>query len=65
MKNNKGAIIWDSEKTTVIMWVDDYEKKPFCMKINYFSKEIAKEVNDYKKIIFNSNEIEVLKRLAL
>ncbi|MBN2041721.1 MAG: hypothetical protein JW864_16920 [Spirochaetes bacterium] len=65
MKDNKGAIVWDSEKTTVIMWVDNYEKKPFCMKINYFSKEIAKEVNDYQNVIFNSNEIEILKRLSL
>ncbi len=64
IRNNKGAIIWDSAKSVIIMWVDNYENKPYCMKINYYSKDIAREVNDYQTIIFNSNEIEILKRLS-
>jgi hypothetical protein len=63
LKNNQGAIIWDSKQTTVVLWVDQYEKKPFCRKISYVGKEIAREVNDYQRMIFNATEIEVLKRL--
>lgn len=65
LKDNKGAIIWNSDTTTVIMWVDNYNKKPYCMKINYLSKNVIKEVNEYQRIIFNTREIEVLKRLSL
>ncbi len=65
VKDNKGAIVWTSGTTTIIMWVDSYEKKPYCMKINYLSKDIAKEVKDYLNIIFTSREIEVLKKLSL
>jgi hypothetical protein len=65
VKDNKGAIVWNSGTTTIIMWVDSYEKKPFCMKINYLSKDIAKEVKNYLNIIFTSREIEVLKKLSL
>lgn len=65
IKDNKGAIIWNSDSTTIIMWVDNYNKKPYCMKINYLSKEVIKQVNEYQRIIFNTREIEVLKRLSL
>lgn len=63
INKNKGALVWESEKTTVIMWVDSYEKKPFCRKINYISKEISKELGDYHYRIFNSTEISVLNGL--
>lgn len=63
IKANKGALVWDSEKTTVILWVDEYEKRPFSRKITYVGKEIAKEVNEYQKEVFSAAEIEVLKRL--
>jgi hypothetical protein len=65
IKDNKGAIVWNSGTTAIIMWVDSYEKKPYCMKINYLSKDIAKEVKNYLNIIFTSREIEVLKKLSL
>jgi hypothetical protein len=65
IKDNKGALVWTSANTTIIMWVDSYEKKPFCMKVNYLSVDIAKEVNNYQRLIFNSREIEVLKRMSL
>jgi hypothetical protein len=65
IKDNKGAIVWNSGTTTIIMWVDNYEKRPYCMKINYLSKDIAKEVKDYLNKIFNSREIEILKKLSL
>ncbi len=62
---NQGAVIWDSEKTIIIMWVDNYEKASFCRKINYIGKEIAAKINDYQKKVFNQAEIEILKRLSL
>ncbi len=63
IKNNQGALIWDSKKTTIIMWVDSFEKKPFSRKITYIGKDLAKEVNEYQKQIFNKNEIEILRTL--
>ncbi len=63
LKDNQGAIAWDSEKTVVLMWVDRYEKKPYCRRIIYISKDIAKELNDYTNTIFNKTEIELMKKL--
>lgn len=63
MKNNRGAIAWESEKTIVIMWIDEYEKRPFCRKINYLSRETIKELNDYVYKVFNKTELEVIKKL--
>jgi len=63
IKENQGAIAWDSENTVVIMWVDRYEKKPFCRKIIYISKPISKELNEYTGTIFNKTEIELLKKM--
>ncbi len=64
LKENQGALIWESDKTSIILWVDQYEKKPFCRKITYVGKDIAKELNEYQKEIFSSAELEVLKKLA-
>ncbi len=63
IKDNQGAIIWDSEKTVVIMWIDRYGKKPYCRRIIYISKDISKELNDYTSTIFNKTEIDIMKRL--
>ncbi len=63
IKDNQGAIAWDSENTVVIMWVDRYEKKPFCRKIIYISKSISKDLNEYTNTIFNKAEIELLKKM--
>ncbi|HOP61972.1 MAG TPA: hypothetical protein PK358_06310 [Spirochaetota bacterium] len=63
LKDNQGAIAWDSEKTVVLMWVDRYEKRPYCRRIIYISKEISKELNDYTNSIFNKTEIELIKQL--
>jgi hypothetical protein len=63
IKDNQGALVWDSAKTTVIMWVDRYEKKPFCRKINYVGKDLAREINEYQTMIFNKTELEILKKL--
>jgi len=60
---NQGALIWDSENTAIIMWVDRYEKLPFCRKITYLGKQLAKDVNEYQKKIFSRNEIEILRNL--
>ena len=64
VKNNQGAMLWDSEKTTIVMWIDEYEKKPFCRKITYVGKEIAKEINEYQKKVFNRKELEILEKLS-
>ena len=63
IKNNQGALIWDFERTSIIMWVDDYEKNPFCRKITYIGKDLAKDVNDYQKKVFTSKEMEILRNL--
>lgn len=63
IKDNQGAIAWDSEKTVVLMWIDRYEKKPYCRRIIYISKDISKELNDYTNTIFNKTEIELIKKL--
>jgi len=63
MKDNQGAMAWDSDNTIIIMWVDRYEKKPFCRRITYISKEIAKELNEYQFKVFNKTELEILKKL--
>lgn len=64
IRNNQGALIWDSEKTTIVMWIDRYENKPFSRKITYVSKAIAKEANDYQDRIFNKTELEIMKRIS-
>ena len=61
VKKNKGAVYWDSEKTSVVIWVDEYEKKPYSRKIIYFSKDIIKELKDYKFKLFNQKELDVIK----
>ncbi len=63
IRKNQGAIAWDSEKTIIIMWVDRYRDKPYCKRIIYVSKEIAKELNEYNNKFFNSTEIDILKKL--
>lgn len=65
IKDNQGAIIWDFDKTTIIMWIDRYEDRPYCRKINYIGKELATDINEYQKRIFNKIEIEILKKLSL
>ena len=63
IKDNQGAIAWDSDKTVVLMWVDRYGKKPYCRRIIYISKDISKELNDYTHTIFNKTEIDLIKKL--
>ena len=61
---NQGASAWDDDKTIIVIWVDRYEKEPFCRRITYVSKDIVKEVNDYKTTMFNKTEIEIIKALT-
>lgn len=63
MKNNQGAVIWDFENTSIVMWIDNYEKDPFCRKITYVGKELAKSVNNYQRRVFTAREREILGRL--
>lgn len=63
MKDNHGAVLWDFEKTTVILWVDQYEKKPFSRKMTYIGKEITGELNKYYQEIFSSTEIEIINKI--
>lgn len=63
IKNNQGAMAWDSDKTVIVMWIDQYEGKGYCRRIVYVSKEIAAQLNEYHYIIFNKREIELIKQL--
>lgn len=63
IKDNQGAIAWISEDTIVIMWVDNYKKKPYCRRIVYISKKVSKELNDYTYKIFNKKEMDLIKKL--
>ncbi|MFA5518417.1 MAG: hypothetical protein WDA74_04100 [Spirochaetota bacterium] len=63
IKDNQGAIAWDSDKTVIVMWIDQYEGKPYCRRIVYVSKEIAAQLNEYHYAIFNKREIELIKQL--
>jgi len=60
---NQGAIAWNSEKTIVVMSVYEYEKMPYCSRIIYVSKDIAKEINTYQKAVFFKKEMELIKKL--
>jgi len=64
VSREQGALLWDTGNGVAIVWVDSYEKKPYCRKITYISKAIAKELNSYQKTVFNKREIEVIKKLV-
>lgn len=63
IKKNQGALVWDSGSGAAIVWVDAYEKKSFCRKISYISKDIAKELNTYQDEVFSQKERDVIKNL--
>ena len=63
IKDNQGAIAWNSDDTIVIMWVDRYKKKPYCRRVVYISKKISKELNDYTYRLFNKTEMDLIKQL--
>jgi len=63
IKDNKGAIAWSSDNTIIIMWVDQYERKPFCRRIIYISKKMSLELNEYVHGILNKTEIDLIKRM--
>jgi len=63
VKDNKGAIAWNSDNTIIIMWVDQYERKPYCRRIIYVSKKVSLELNDYTYTIFNKTEIDLIKNM--
>ena len=64
IKNNQGALLWDSGKTTIILWIDEYEDKPYSRKITYVGREIAEEINEYQKRVFNQRELKILEKLS-
>lgn len=63
IKRNRGAYIWESDQTIVIVWIDEYEKEPFVKRITYISKTIAGDLENYYYQIFNQEQIKVLKTL--
>lgn len=63
IKNAQGALVWDSGSGVAVAWVDAYEKKPYCRKISYISKDIAKELNKYIDDVFSKKERSVIKNL--
>lgn len=60
----QGAVIWDSGKGVAIAWVDAYEKKPFVRRITYVGKNLAKELNEYVKSVFNKKEADVINSMV-
>ncbi len=63
IRNNQGAMAWNSEKTIILMWIDQYENKAYCRRIVYVNKEIASQLNDYHHSIFHKREIDLIKQL--
>jgi len=63
VSKNQGAMAWDSEKTIIILWVDSYENKPFSRRITYLGKEIARELNEFQKNVFNKTELDIINKL--
>ena len=61
---NQGVIAWDDTNSIIVIWVDQYERSPFTRRITYVSKDITKEVNEYKYKMFNQTEIDVIKKLT-
>jgi hypothetical protein len=62
---NQGAIAWNGENTIIIMWVDQYENKPYCRRITYVDKRITKELSDYQFRVFNTVELSIIKKMGL
>ncbi len=63
LTNFQGALAWDSEKTLVVMWVDRYEKRPFCRRITYLDKSAVKELNKYVGDVFSKTELELIAKI--
>ncbi len=63
VEENRGVILWESEETMITMWIDEYEDKPYCRKINYLSKAFTEKLKDYKNKVFNKKEIDTLNRI--
>lgn len=64
IRNNQGAMAWNSEKTVILMWIDQYEGKPYCRRIVYVNKEIALQLKDYHHSIFHKREIDLIRQLT-
>ncbi len=64
VKNNRGAFLWESDTTIVIVWVDAYEGKPYVKKISYISKNVSDKIKQYFYEIFNQDKINVDKVLV-
>ena len=63
IRKNQGAMAWNSDKTIILMWIDQYENRPYCRRIVYFNKEIASQLNEYHHTIFHKREIDLIKQL--
>jgi len=63
IRNNQGAMVWNSDKTVILMWIDQYEGKPYCRRIVYVNREIALQLNDYHYSIFHKREIDLIRQL--
>lgn len=63
IRNDEGALAWDSDQTVIVMWIDTYEGEPFCRRITYMGKEIAQRLNEHQQRVFHKTELEILERL--
>lgn len=64
IKRNKGAFVWESESTIVIVWVDSYENEPFVKRVTYISKTVSGDLKKYYYKIFNQDQINVMNTLT-
>jgi len=63
VKNNKGAIAWESDDTVIIIWVEEYERKPYSGRVVFISKKIAKDLDELYKKIFFTDEMKNEKKI--
>ncbi len=63
VKKSQGAIVWDSQETIIILWVDLYKEKKLCRRATYVGKAYTKQLNEYQLRLFNSTEMDIIQKL--
>lgn len=64
VKKNRGALVWETEETSLIMWIDEYESKAYCRRITYVSRKAIDTINTTNTRRLNETEEEILQTLA-
>lgn len=63
LKRNQGVVVWETPKTMLVIWVDNYKNNPYTRKISYISKEIGTAATAYQNSLFTGKEKKVLEKL--